>query len=239
MLAKPSRARCTSYPPSARVLAGRARGGELGLSRSRSSSCCAPLLVQRGERVVQDALPDLAHEPVVEVQVVLAEQVPAQRLVRLRQVVEIGARVVLAGRAGAAGVQRLVRVLVHAAAELQVAPRGEDAAALAEGRRQDAVEHVEPAVHGLEQVERACRRPSGSAACPVAFARPSARRRPAARCVPHRPPARRSPGRRRAGRTGTRRSRRAGLRRALPARCRTATGPSRPARRGCARPSGG
>ena len=126
----------------------------LGLSRSRSSSCATPLLVEGGERVVQDALPDLAHEPVVEVQVVLPQQLPAQRLVGLRQVVEIGARVVLAGRAGAGRVEGLVRVLVHAPPELEVAPRGEDPAALAEGRREDAVEHVEAAVHGLEQVER-------------------------------------------------------------------------------------
>ena len=153
MLANPSRATCTSYPPRARGLARRARGGGARVVEVALLQLPTPLLVERGERVVQDALPDLAHQPVVEVQVVLPQQLPAQRLVRLRQVVEIGARVVPAGRAGAGRVEGLVRMLVDTPAELEVPPRGEHPAALAEGRRQDAVEHVDTAVHGLEQIE--------------------------------------------------------------------------------------
>ena len=227
MLANPSRATCTSYAAEGRRPGRPCPGRRARVVEVALLELPAPLRVEGGERVVQDALPDLAHEPVVEVQVVLPQQLPAQRLVRLRQVVEIGARVVLAGRAGAARVERLVRVLVHAPAQLQVAPRGEDPAALAEGRRQDAVEHVEAAVHGLEQVER--RADAHQVARPVPR---HSRGGLLADVLPLVAPlahGQSADGQAVEGhaRQAARRSRGAGPRRARPARCRTATGASR------------
>ena len=60
----------------------------------------------------------VAHELVVEVHVVLAEQLPAQRLLVLRQVVQVGARVrAQVGQAQAGS--RALGELVDAAAQLR------------------------------------------------------------------------------------------------------------------------
>ena len=97
---------------------------------------------------------NLAHELVVEVDVVLPEELPAERLARLRQVMQVGARVARAGRAGAGRIEFLLGEFVNAAAHLQKAARGEDGAALRELRRHDAIEHVHAAMDGFENVER-------------------------------------------------------------------------------------
>ena len=83
-----------------------------------------------------------------------AEQVPAEDLVGLHQVVQVGPGVGLAGGTGAAGLERGIGKLVHRAADLQPAGAGEGDAALRQLRGDDAVEHVHPAVHGLEEVGR-------------------------------------------------------------------------------------
>ena len=69
---------------------------------------------------------DLAHELVVKMDVVLAEELPAERLAGLGQMMQIGARVARAGRAAAVRIERLLGEFVNAAPHLQKAARGED-----------------------------------------------------------------------------------------------------------------
>ena len=97
---------------------------------------------------------NLAHELVVEMNVVLPEQLPAERLARLRQVMQIGARVARAGRAGASRIEFLLGEFVNAAAHLQKPARSENGAALRQLRRHDAIEHVHAAMDGFENIER-------------------------------------------------------------------------------------
>ncbi len=87
-------------------------------------------------------------------QIVLTQKLPAERLTHLDQVVQIRAGVAGAGRAVAVRIERQVGHRVNGPAHLQVAARGEGPAALRHLRRDDAVEHVDPAVHGLQEVER-------------------------------------------------------------------------------------
>ncbi len=55
-------------------------------------------------------------------QVVLTQELPAQGLVGLGEMMQIGARVGRAGGTAASRVESLVYVLVHPPAELEVAP---------------------------------------------------------------------------------------------------------------------
>ena len=106
------------------------------------------------ETSARDALADFAHELVVEMNVVFAEQLPAERFARLGQMMEISARVARAGRAIAGRIEFLLRVFVNAAPHLQEPARSEDGAALGELRRHDAIEHVHAAMDGFENIER-------------------------------------------------------------------------------------
>ena len=110
--------------------------------------------VELEEAILENARADLAHELVVEMEVVLAEELPAERLRALGEVMQVGARVARAGRAGALRIERLLGAFVDAAAQLQEAARGEGDAALRELRRHDAVEHVDAAMDGFEDIER-------------------------------------------------------------------------------------
>jgi hypothetical protein len=56
--------------------------------------------------------------------------------------------------AAARCIERLIRDAVDAATEVELAARRERDAVLCERGRHDAVEHVDAAVHGLEQIER-------------------------------------------------------------------------------------
>ena len=75
-------------------------------------------------------------------------------LARLREMVEISARVARTRRAAALGIQRFVGKFIDAAPQLQIAARGEGRAALRDLRGDDAVEHVHAAMHRFENVER-------------------------------------------------------------------------------------
>lgn len=66
----------------------------------------ALLVVELKEAVFKNALPDLAHELVVKVEIVLAEELPAQVLAALREVMQVGSRVARTGRAGAERIER-------------------------------------------------------------------------------------------------------------------------------------
>src|SRR5436309_15052954 len=67
---------------------------------------------------------------------------------------QVGAAVTRAGRATAFRIERFIGEFVHAAARLQVTARSEGAAALRHLRGNDAIEHVDSAMHGFEDVER-------------------------------------------------------------------------------------
>src|SRR5688572_27071334 len=114
----------------------------------------ALLLVKVEETSSQDALADFAHELVVEMNVVFAEQLPPERLARLGQMVEISSRVTRAGRAIAGRIEFFLRVFVNAAPHLQEAAGSEDRTALRELRRHDAIEHVHAAVNSFENIKR-------------------------------------------------------------------------------------
>ena len=75
-------------------------------------------MVKRQEAIFKNARTDLAHELVVEVDVVLADERPAERLLRLREMMQIRPRMRGTHRAGARGIQRHVGEFVHAAPQL-------------------------------------------------------------------------------------------------------------------------
>jgi len=110
--------------------------------------------VKIAETSGEDALPDIAHELVIKMDVVLAEKLPAERLARFREVMEVGAGIARTGRAIAGRIERLVREFVNPAAHLEKTARCEDGAALRQLRRHDAIKHVDPAMDGFEDVER-------------------------------------------------------------------------------------
>ncbi len=114
----------------------------------------ALFLVKLEEAAGQDAFADFAHELVIEVNVMLAEQLPAEGFLCLGEMVEIGAGIARASRARAGGVELVLGELVNAAPQLQESARGEGASALGDLRGNDAVEHVHAAMHGFQDVER-------------------------------------------------------------------------------------
>jgi len=91
---------------------------------------------------------------VVKVEVVLPEELPAEVLAALCEVMQVGPRVARTGRASAERIERVLGEFVHAAAQLQESARRERRPALRDLRGDDAIEHVHAAVHGLEDVER-------------------------------------------------------------------------------------
>ena len=84
----------------------------------------------------------------------LADELPAEGFLALREVVKVGAGVARAGRARAVGIEWVVRAFVNPAPELQESARGERPAALGDLGGDDAIEHVDPAMDGFENIER-------------------------------------------------------------------------------------
>ena len=66
---------------------------------------------------------------------------------------QISARVLAAGLAPAIGVERLFAQFIYGAAQLEFSMRGEDNSALGQLRWDNAVEHVDAAVHAFENVD--------------------------------------------------------------------------------------
>ena len=73
----------------------------------------ALLFVKREEAIFQNALPDIAHQLVIEVDVMLPHQLPPQWLLRFRQVMEISARVRGADGTRAARIDLFLRKLIR------------------------------------------------------------------------------------------------------------------------------
>ena len=68
--------------------------------------------------------------------------------------VQVGAGVARTGRARAIGIERVVRAFVNPAPELQESARGERPAALGDLGGDNAIEHVDTAMDGFENIER-------------------------------------------------------------------------------------
>ena len=111
-------------------------------------------LVQRQKTVRQNALPDLSHEPVVEIDVVLPQQLPPERFLRLRQMMQIRPAVTPTRGTSTVRVERFLRKLVHPASQLEKSPRSKRPAPLRHLRRNNAVKHVHAPVHRLQNVQR-------------------------------------------------------------------------------------
>src|SRR5437899_1987879 len=90
-----------------------------------------------------DRAAQLAHERLVVVQVVQGIEPRAEDLVHLLQVMQVAAREMCAGVAGAGAVQRPRVVAVAGVADLDVAVAGEEPAVAGVSRGKDAVEHVD------------------------------------------------------------------------------------------------
>ena len=104
-------------------------------------------------------MPKVAHDLVVKVNIVLTDEMPAEVLASLREMMQVGAGVARAGGAMAQRIERTLDEFVNAPPQLQKAARSKGAAALRDLRGDNAVEHVHPAVHRFEDVEGRCPRP--------------------------------------------------------------------------------
>ena len=82
------------------------------------------LVVKRQEAIFKNARTDLAHELVVEVNVVLADERPAKRLLCLGEMMQVSSRVRGAHRAGTGSIQWRISKFVNAAPQLDDAARG-------------------------------------------------------------------------------------------------------------------
>ena len=87
-------------------------------------------------------------------EVVDAEEPRAERLAALEEVVQVAAAEGPAGRAGAARVERVVDGRVGPARDAHAPGRGEGRPLPGEVRRQDAVEHVDAAADGVQEIGR-------------------------------------------------------------------------------------
>src|ERR1700694_1348501 len=105
-----------------------------------------------GERSLLDRRAQLRHELLVVVQVVKRVEACAENLVRLLQMVKVGACEAPAGVAGAALIQGRGVVAVACVADLDVAEAREQPAVARVARRQHAVEHVDACADRLDDV---------------------------------------------------------------------------------------
>ena len=115
---------------------------------------CALFSVEFEEAILENALPDFAHELVVKIDVVLPDELPAEVLVALRKVMQISAGVARTRGAVAEWIEFVLGKFIHTATQLQKPARCEGAAALRDLCGDDAVEHVHAAMHCFEQIER-------------------------------------------------------------------------------------
>src|SRR3990172_6579682 len=106
------------------------------------------------EPAAGDRFAELADEGQVVEEIVDGRESRAEDLVRALQVMEVSAREVPARVAAAALVDRARVAAVPGVAEPEIAPAGEEPAVAGVARRQHAVEHVDPRLHGGDDVLR-------------------------------------------------------------------------------------
>ena len=102
----------------------------------------------------KDVLAHGAHQLHIEVHVVQPQELPSLRLTHAMQMEQIGNRVGGARRASARGVDRALQGPVSGPPQVAAPDAGKGNALLRQRRRQDAVEHVDATMHGLEQISR-------------------------------------------------------------------------------------
>ena len=109
-------------------------------------------IVEIEESSPENTQTHLSHKPVVKSNVVQGEQVPAERLFRFDEMMKVRARVVGASQAVARGIKFLLRELVHRAPHLEFSKTREGNSSASILIREDAVEHVDPAVNRFEDI---------------------------------------------------------------------------------------
>ena len=102
----------------------------------------------------ENVLAHPAHQSHVKMNVVQAKQLPPLCLGNAVQVIQIGNRIRRTGRAVASGIDRSLHRPVGGAPQVPPAHAGERHALFRQRGGQDAIEHVDAAMHGLEEVER-------------------------------------------------------------------------------------
>src|SRR5712691_3361812 len=116
------------------------------------SACLAKRDYGIGKLPLCNRVAQLAHERLVVVQVVQGIEPRAEDLVHPLQVMQVAAREMGAGVAGAGAVQRPRVVAVAGVADLDVAVAGEEPAVAGVSRGKDAVEHVDSGRDRLDDV---------------------------------------------------------------------------------------
>ena len=115
---------------------------------ARTATACA------SSRRSGDGCAQAAHQVLIILHIVPGEQHRPEHLLRLEQMVQIGAAVARAGRAAARRVQRRGIVGEARVAQVEHAARGVGARGAAGARRDHAVEHVDAALHRADDVVR-------------------------------------------------------------------------------------
>ena len=138
---------------------GTAGGRLFGGGRGRMVQVLPPEGLAGGVVVIEetsrkDGAADFPHQLVVEPDVMLSHQLPAQGLLGFGQVMQVGAAVFGADRAGAGRIGREVLEFVDAPPELDDSPGGEESAAFGHLGRNDAVEHIDAAMHRFQHIQR-------------------------------------------------------------------------------------
>ena len=105
-------------------------------------------------RLLGDRLAQLLHQPLVEPEVVLGHDHRAEDLAGSDQMMDVGALELRAGRTRATGLDRFLIFRELRIPDVDRAVSGEGLPGPAGPSRQHAVEHVDPAPHGLDNVVR-------------------------------------------------------------------------------------
>src|ERR1700722_16376807 len=90
----------------------------------------------------------------IEMEVMLAEKLPAQRFLRLGEMMQICAGIPGTGRTVALGIQLILCKLVNSPAQLKVPTRGKRPTPLCHLRGDDAVEHIHAAMNRFQDIQR-------------------------------------------------------------------------------------
>src|SRR5712692_8408084 len=125
-------------------------------SRERRKIAARParayLLAKIREPACRDGGPHAVHELLVIGEIDRGNQHRGEDLVRLDEMVQIGARVIARRGASAFGIERARTLGMARVLEIDGAKAAESQAMAAVARRQHAIEHVDATRYGLEQI---------------------------------------------------------------------------------------
>src|SRR4029450_174984 len=112
--------------------------------------CCDPGI----ERTAFDGAPEAAHDVLVVLQIVPRQKHRRENLLGAKQMMQIGAAVMAAGGTRALLVDRPVIVAMAGVAQIELTAARKSLRRAAATRRQHAVEHVDAAFHGADDISR-------------------------------------------------------------------------------------